>query len=489
LSMSLKIWGSALLSLRLIDNNAAVPYSESGNKLLKLMTAISRHCLIVGPWLALSRSRKPALGLTFVVFAMAAGIRLWAAPLSAGVDVPQFWAFARVFLDHGLDFYRYADASLDTFPVPGWRFVYPPVWLLTLGLSLWASPGSSATNEAVSISWRLAEKAPIMAADIIIGVLIYRTVRGSRWKKLLFSSIWLFNPAAWYQSSVFGQFDAIAAGLLLASVLAFERDKFKLAFILAGLALMTKQYMLLPVVVILAVYARDLGKRKAVSGSALLAGTAAVISVPFLVFGDVFSYAVSVFAPGQGFDYDNPLMYIFSGSKALSEYLRTTLGWDTVNYLALTLPLLAISVLIAAWTSYRKSVTFLNGALVGLLLFIALSYQVNYQYIIAFIPLAVLAASRVKGWDRVLTLALGLMPAAWLWLFDTSIWFTSYEPSNRWVTPLLARVGLVRYVPDYYYVIFAVTLMVLCLAYALHILISAKPRGKDGPGLPNGPGM
>ena len=46
-----------------------------------------------------------------LVFLVAAFCRVWVAPFSAGPDVAQFWAFADVFRDHGLDFYRYADAT------------------------------------------------------------------------------------------------------------------------------------------------------------------------------------------------------------------------------------------------------------------------------------------------------------------------------------------------------------------------------------------
>jgi hypothetical protein len=68
----------------------------------------------------------PLIILIFVL-AVAAFIRIWAAEISSGPDVPQFWAFAKVFQTHGLDFYRYADAQLDIFPMKGWGFVYPPV--------------------------------------------------------------------------------------------------------------------------------------------------------------------------------------------------------------------------------------------------------------------------------------------------------------------------------------------------------------------------
>lgn len=73
------------------------------------------------------------------VLVLAAFIRYRVAPISAGYDMAQFWAFARVFQTYGLDFYRYADAKSDIFPYWGWGFFYPPIWLLILGLALFSS--------------------------------------------------------------------------------------------------------------------------------------------------------------------------------------------------------------------------------------------------------------------------------------------------------------------------------------------------------------
>ncbi len=54
-----------------------------------------------------------ALGL---ILGAAAFFRFWAAPLSAGPDVAQFWAFAKMFQLHGLDFYQYAAGNASIFP-------------------------------------------------------------------------------------------------------------------------------------------------------------------------------------------------------------------------------------------------------------------------------------------------------------------------------------------------------------------------------------
>ena len=167
-----------------------------------------------------------------LALSLAAFIRFWAAPISTGPDVPQFWAFAKVFHDHGLDFYRFADASLAIFPYPGWGFFYPPIWLLILGLVLFFVPSSLYSEHIIDTSWRLAMKFPIIAADLAIGLLIFWAVPGSKWRKLLFASLWLFHPTAWFESAVFGQFDAIAAALLLASIIMLTENKDRIANLL-----------------------------------------------------------------------------------------------------------------------------------------------------------------------------------------------------------------------------------------------------------------
>ena len=153
------------------------------------------------------RSHLPEIVLGIIVI-IAVFIRLWAAEISSGPDIAQFWAFAKVFQAHGLDFYRYADAQLPIFPVKGWGFVYPPIWLLICRLSLFFAPASQvniiAGNSIANPAWRLAMKIPIIAADLAIGLLLYWAVPGSKRKKVFFTALWLLHPTAWFESGVFG---------------------------------------------------------------------------------------------------------------------------------------------------------------------------------------------------------------------------------------------------------------------------------------------
>ncbi len=421
-----------------------------------------------------------ALGL---VLALAGFFRFWAAPLSAGPDVAQFWAFAKVFQLHGLDFYRYADAtSMPIFPFHGWGFVYPPLWLLILRLSLLAAPTSYANGFMVATSWRLAMKAPIIVADLVIGCLLYWAVPGSKPRKLLFASLWLFHPTAWYVSAVFGQFDAIAAALLLASIIVLERGKDRLAFLLAGLAVMTKQYTLISIAVMVIILARHMSKRRLISNCAIIAGIAILLSIPFLLNGNFSSYARSVLQPGQWPDYQYLLMFSFSGIGALLTYLHNVFSWETSGLLQFCTPVLVVALLAALVFSYIRGITLIRGMLIGILLFIGIFYRVNYQYLAACIQIALLLASRTQyRSERVMAMGLALLPAAWLWLFDVPAWFKYFVPAHAWVTPIFAHIGLAHQdIPDYAYVSFSLVLMCLALAYIVFAFLRWRKPVADG---------
>ena len=408
-----------------------------------------------------------------IVFALAAFIRLWAASISAGPDVAQFWAFAKVFQTHGLDFYQYANAQGDIFPMQGWGFYYPPVWLLISRVSLFFAPSSSAASVAGIVtadpSWRLAMKIPIIAADLAIGLLLYWAVPGSKRRKVLFASLWLLHPTAWFESGVFGQFDAVAAVFLLTFVILLIKGKDRLAFLFAGLAVMTKQHTLIAVGMVVIVCARYMNIRRLLTNCAVTAGVIAVFLLPFLVRGNFVSYARSLILPEEAPGYQWPLCFSFGGSGALLTYLHNVFGWDTAGLITLTIPVLFIALVVTAILCFWRKITPLQGALAGFLVFIALYYRINYQYLIVYIPLAILLASRTQyKFERIFALVLAIVPAAWVWLTNIPWWFHNLKPDYYWPTHILAHLGLFeRYLPDWVYVAFASTLMCLALAYVV----------------------
>ncbi len=412
------------------------------------------------------------------VIVLAIFIRSWAAPLSATEDMAQFWSFAKLFHLHGVDFYRYANGAQPINPLQGWAYVYPPIWILLLGLALFVSPGSLATPSMVDTSWRAAMKTPIILADIAIGVMLYSLVPGKRWKKLLFASLWLFNPTAWYESAVFGQFDALAVAFMIASFLLFERHRYRLGFIFAALAVLTKQHTLIPLMLMVLANAQALGKKELFKG--LIASTSAVIlvSLPFLATGNIYEYFRLVLFPGPQPGYD-PLVYAFSGSGALLTYLHDAFDWSTKGWLYINVIILVIAYIIISLLSYKRRFSPLQGMLLGTLLFISIYYRVHYQYLLLMIPVALLVSSRtIYTGERIMTLILAWIPAVWMWIYPITFWFEFAEPKHEWASRVLSHFGLSSQVfPDLVYVLLALVLMLCCFTYIA--LVFSRNWGKE----------
>jgi len=83
------------------------------------------------------------------------------------------------------------------------------------------------------------------------------------------------------------------------------------------------------------------------------------------------------------------------------------------NYwISFTLPLLIIGLSATAILCWFRRITPLQGALAGFLVFISLSNQVNYQYLIVYIPLAILLAATTKfKFERIFALVIAILPA------------------------------------------------------------------------------
>jgi uncharacterized membrane protein len=318
-------------------------------------------------------------------------------------------------------------------------------------------------------------------ADMAIGCLLYLAVPGSRRWKLLFACLWLFHPTAWYQSAVFGQFDAVAAAFLLAAIILLERGRDWPAFLLAGLAVMTKQHTLVPIAVMAVIVARQINRRRLTSNVAIFAGVVIAFSIPFLLTGNFSAYAHSLFLPGQAPGYQVPLVYAFSGIGALLTYLQEIFGWATSGLLPFTVPVTLLAIAAVMVLSYRRTITPAQGALVGFLALLSFLYRVNYQYFIVYIPIALLVAAqtRYRG-ERVLALVLALLPAVWLWLFNTYFWFNYLEPASHRVTQILTSIGLAHsLLPDYAYVSLALAIMGLSIAYVVCVF-TRWHNPKDG---------
>lgn len=404
-----------------------------------------------------------------IVFALAAFIRIWAAPLSAGPDVNQFWAFAKTFQEHGIDFYRYAGAIGDLFPEETWGFNYPPIWLLILGISLAATPGAVVTKSFIDISWRFALKGPLILADLAIGGILFWAVPGSRYKKLVFATLWLLHPTAWYESAVFGQFDVIAAGFLLLALIMLLRKQDRLAFLFAGLALLTKQHTVFSIIMMVIAASRIMSNRRLIRNCLVIAGVALIFSTPFWVTGNFPDYCRSIFYSSTDPAYQYSLMLSLNGPASLLTYLHNIFGWETIGLMRWSAGLAIAAFVTAGVFIYVKRIAPSRAILIGILLFIGLFYWINYQYLLVFIPIALFVAAETPfRSERGVALAVALFPAVWVWLFNNYAWFINFGPLAPQAKDILSRLWLTHPdLPDYVFVTYSLILTGLCLTYVV----------------------
>ena len=195
---------------------------------------------------------------------------------------------------------------------------YPPLWLLTL-LALYPiyshlfSPQLPAN---ISVLWQklpqtgnvfeiyrsfvpaglpildLIDKAPMIVADLLIGLVLYELIKRDSPKYAYYALIaWLFNPYVIWISSVWGMFDAIPALLVLLSVYLLIVRKYKSSVILLVASALFKLYsiVLIPIMSII-IYKRG---EKAKALKYFVFSTLATLIVTFM------TYAVAASLAGQ----------------------------------------------------------------------------------------------------------------------------------------------------------------------------------------------
>jgi uncharacterized membrane protein len=243
---------------------------------------------------------------------------------------------------------------------------------------------------------------------------LYRFVPGAWWKKLIFSGIWLLSPMVWYQSAIFGQFDAIAAALMFSSFLLIEKGHDRWGFAAAGLAVMTKQHTLIPLAFMFVALVRNMSWKKLLPDIGIFCGVIAAVSIPFLVTGNIVEFGQQVLFGASSPGYQVPLPYAFSGTGATLTWLHDDFGWNTLPLIRASIPILVVVLIGAGFLVYRRRIAALPAMLIGVFLFMCLFYRINYQYLVIYMPLALLLAARTRFvTERVVSLIAVLYPIGW----------------------------------------------------------------------------
>lgn len=161
--------------------------------------------------------RRPDAAVLFILFALALALRLTAAGAFRGFDndTACFAAWAdRIFQVGPRGFY--ADGTFADYP-PGYLYLLYPVGALRALLGI--SYGSA--------GHLILLKLPAIACDLGCGLLLYREAarRLDHLKPLLFTALYLFQPAVILNSSVWGQADSVYTLLLILMCLNLIRGR------------------------------------------------------------------------------------------------------------------------------------------------------------------------------------------------------------------------------------------------------------------------
>ncbi|MFI5254595.1 MAG: phospholipid carrier-dependent glycosyltransferase [Candidatus Limnocylindrales bacterium] len=131
-------------------------------------------------------------------------------------DIGSFAAWANALVEHGPGGFYDSVGFADY--LPGYLYV---LWLVGL---LGHALGTLAHTDPTAVTVGLL-KLPAIAADIAAGWLIYRLARrwigdrpGAERLALIVAALYLFNPAVWYDSAIWGQVDSVATLVALAAV-------------------------------------------------------------------------------------------------------------------------------------------------------------------------------------------------------------------------------------------------------------------------------
>jgi len=166
---------------------------------------------------------------------------------------------------------------------------YPPMLLYLFGGTIWLGGqlGLDSADAPGESRWAtLVIQVVSNVADLLIASLLAWVMwRRSHGLGILVAALYLFNPAVWYVSAVWGQTDSILTLLLLASVIALDRKNVLWAWAFYALALATKlQAIALAPLIIIWSLAKH-GWRGLLGGLAVAGTIWAVLFAPWTLSG------------------------------------------------------------------------------------------------------------------------------------------------------------------------------------------------------------
>lgn len=343
---------------------------------------------------------------------------------------------------------------------------------------LLAQPYVTAPSYPFDPVFRLAEKMPIVLADLVIGYLLYRILKGRR--GLVAAALWLFNFITIFESSIFGQFDSIVTLFLLATLYAHSHNRNKLSGFFAGLALMTKQYSLFALTPLIFVTAGRSGKPRTEFVAVVLL-IALVVSAPFISSNEALvRYISNVWLTRSSLDDWSWPHFLneftaneFCGFFQLGALISDLTGMEFELFVPLCyfgFACLALGIIWSSFLAYRGKLSSNQALLMGLTIFLTFSWYVNPQYTLSVIPfllLDTLSSNRRRIW----VLAI-FLPGLWPFLAYGLLYnFSTYAPIHYQSTHLLQPLRDLVFSPIGYHGLVLRNILVPATAFVFSFLL------------------
>ncbi|MHB1314608.1 MAG: glycosyltransferase family 39 protein [Christensenellales bacterium] len=320
-------------------------------------------------------------------------------------DMGCFKGWANAVYEHGLAGF-YGSRYFSDYP-PGYMYV---LWVLGFIRNLFGIESSSALF-AVMI------KLPAIIAEVVAAAFVYRIAlrEFDRMFALSCASLLLFNPALFFNSSVWGQMDAVFTVFMVLTLYYYKKDKYiQGAFFYAlGLLIKPQAILLLPVVGLVYFFAlfKKGGLKKAIIRifAALAIGAAVIFlgALPFLgnqqAFWIINKYTTTVGSYPYGTINAFNLFALLGGN-----WVRDTqplLLFDYKTWGMIFLALICATVVFIQWRSRERRLYFEISAFLIISLFM-LVHMVHERYIVPACMLLVFAYAYSRDFSTLVFIGL-----------------------------------------------------------------------------------
>jgi len=297
------------------------------------------------------------LGGYIALFVIGLTIRLAAftinMPFQGDVLTFQIWA-VRLFED-GLAYFYYADFFSD----------YPPMYMYVLWMA--GAVRYAFDLEFLSPAFNLVVFTPAIVSDLITGLLIYRVSSSFGRRSFWIALAYLANPAIILNSAVWGQVDAIHTLLLFLALYAVSQKQSLPAYLIYGIAVLTKPQSLIVAPVFLYSAYRAKEPFKMFGYAVATFGLMALLSLPFVPGFDL-TLILNQYADTLG-------SYPFASVNAYNFYALTGGNWQDISGFYLLLSAVAIVgvTLMSFWILHQNwsaTSVFFSAALLFIVTFV-----------------------------------------------------------------------------------------------------------------------